>query len=148
MARLSPAARTHARLARSRTSHSPSPYLTSGERSHEWNPPATVCTIGTAGTSGIHTAQMEPACNNWTLHDSEKSHPDSHGTQSSTQRQDQSKNIRRSKPLWRCRTPDPAADAQHCIPSPPQVVQFPVRAPMPFFGQSGLSRCAQNPLNE
>ena len=51
MARLPPAARSRARLARTRTTHSPTPYLTSGERSYKRNLPTTTGTIVTLVTT-------------------------------------------------------------------------------------------------
>ena len=52
MVRDAPAALARARLARTRTTHSPTPYLTSGERSRKFNLPTTTGTIGTLVTTG------------------------------------------------------------------------------------------------
>ena len=64
MVRDAPAALARARLARTRTTHSPTPYLTSGERSHERNLPTTTVTIVTLVTTDCtrnHRSLIQPA---------------------------------------------------------------------------------------
>ena len=63
MVRDAPAALARARLARTRTTHSPTPYLTSGERSHERNLPTTTVTIVTLVTTDCtrnHRSLIQP----------------------------------------------------------------------------------------
>ena len=64
MVRDAPAALARARLARTRTTHSPTPYLTSGERSYERNLPTTTVTIVTLVTTDCtrnHRSLIQPA---------------------------------------------------------------------------------------
>jgi len=65
MVRDAPAALARARLARTRTTHSPTPYLTSGERSRKFNLPTTTVTIVTLVTTDCtrdHRSLIHPEC--------------------------------------------------------------------------------------
>ena len=102
----------HARLARTRTTHSPTPYLTSGERSHKFNLPTTNSHDRHARHNGLHpepqishSPRTPPPATMRNVHTF-------HETHSSAQQQERSKNIRRSQLLRCSRTPGPAADAQ------------------------------------
>ena len=63
MVRDAPAAPARARLARTRTTHSPTPYLTSGERSYERNLPSatvTIVTLVTTDCTRYHRPHPQP----------------------------------------------------------------------------------------
>ena len=112
MVRDSPAALARARLARTRTTHSPTPYLTSGERSRKFNLPTTSCHDRHARHDRLHpepqishSPRTPPPATMRNVHTF-------HETHSSAQQQERSKNIRRSQLLRCSRTPGPAANAQ------------------------------------
>ena len=107
-----PAALARARLARTRTTHSPTPYLTSGERSRKFNLPTTSCHDRHARHDRLHPEPQISHSPRTPLPATMRNVHTFHETHSSAQQQERSKNIRRSQPLRCSRTPGPAADAQ------------------------------------
>ena len=107
-----PAALARARLARTRTTHSPTPYLTSGERSRKFNLPTTSCHDRHARHDRLHPEPQISHSPRTPLPATMRNVHTFHETHSSAQQQERSKNIQRPQPLRCSRTPGPAADAQ------------------------------------
>ena len=113
MVRDAPAAPARARLARSRTTHSPTPYLTSGERSSQTKSTVHNCHYPRARHHRLHPIPQASPSTYRPPPKSTSTAQNFHGTRSSFQQQDSYQKIRISKLPLCYRTPEPAADAQH-----------------------------------
>ena len=137
MVRDAPAALARARLARTRTTHSPTPYLTSGERSYKRNLPTTTGTIVTLVTTDCtrdHRSLIHPECHPLKPRETSKT---------STGRAVQSSNRIRSKKSD-ARSCHVAAERPNQLPTPNAAADAATVAShgqyMPNFGQHlGLS---------
>ena len=113
MVRDAPAAPARARLARTRTTHSPTPYLTSGERSSQTKSTVHNCHDRRARHHRLHPIPQASPSTYRPPPKSTGTAQNFHGTRSSVQQQDSEQKLRSSKLPRCCRTAEPAADAQH-----------------------------------
>ena len=113
MVRDAPAAPARARLARTRTTHSPTPYLTSGERSSQTKSTVHNCHDRRARHHRLHPIPQASPSTYRPPPKSTGTAQNFHGTRSSDQQQDSEQKIRSPKLPRCCRMPEPAADAQH-----------------------------------
>ena len=112
MVRDAPAAPARARLARTRTTHSPTPYLTSGERSSQTKSTVHNCHYPRARHHRLHPIPQASPSTYRPPPKSTSTAQNFHGTRSSFQQQDSYQKIRISKLPLCYRTPEPAAVRQ------------------------------------